>query len=50
MAISETIAAKINRITIYSVYNLSKNTSQVGFGKDVDRFNLFRLVGFYINS
>ena len=45
-----TAAVKINRVTIHSAYNLLKNTSQVGSGKDIDRFNLFRLVGLYINN
>ena len=45
-----TAAIKINKITIYLVYNLLKNTSQVGSSKDMDGFNLFRLIGLYINS
>ena len=45
-----TTAAKINGVTIHSVYNLLKNTSQVGFSKDMDGFNLFRLIGLYIDS
>ena len=49
-ATSETAAVKINRVTIYSAYNLLKNTSQVGSSKDIDGFNLFRSVGLYINS
>ena len=47
---SRTVAVKINRVTIHLIYNLLKNTSQIGSGKDMDRFNLFRLVGLYINS
>ena len=50
MATSGTTAIKINKITIYSAYNLLKNTSQVGFSKDIDRFNLFKLISLYINS
>ena len=50
MATSGTTAIKINKITIYSAYNLLKNTSQVGFSKDIDGFNLFKLVSLYINS
>ena len=45
-----TAAVKINRITIYLVYNLLKNTSWVGSGKDINGFNLFRSVGLYING
>ena len=45
-----TVAVKINKVTIHLICNLLKNTSQVGFGKDMDGFNLFRLVGLYINS
>ena len=45
-----TAAAKINGVIIYSAYNLSKNTSQVGSGKDVDGFNLFRSVGLHVNG
>ena len=50
MAISRTAAAKINKVIIYLVYNLLKNTSQVGSGNDMDGFNLFRLMGLYING
>ena len=46
----ETIAVKINRVIIYLVYNLLKNTSRVGFGKDINRFNLFKLIGLHING
>ena len=49
-ATSGTAAIKINGVTIYLACNLLKNTSQVGSGKDVDGFNLFRLVGLYING
>ena len=45
-----TVAIKINKVTIYLVYNLLKNTSQVGSGNDMDGFNLFRLMGLYING
>ena len=45
-----TAATKINKVTIHSACNLLKNTSQVGSGKDIDGFNLFKLVGLYINS
>ena len=50
IATSGTAAVKINRVTIYLACNLLKNTSQVGFSKDVDRFNLFKLISLYINS
>ena len=50
MATLGTTVIKINKITIYSAYNLLKNTSQVGSSKDINRFNLFKLVNFYINS
>ena len=50
MVTLETAAIKINKITIYSAYNLLKNTSQIGFGKDVDGFNSFRLISLYING
>ena len=50
MATSGTVAAKINGVTIYLACNLSKNTSRVGFGKDVDGFNLFRLIGLYVDG
>ena len=45
-----TTAIKINKVTIYLVCNLLKNTSQIGSSKDIDGFNLFRLVGLHINS
>ena len=50
IATSKTAVVKINRVTIYLVYNLLKNTSQVGSGNDMDGFNLFRLMGLYING
>ena len=50
MATLRTAAIKINKVTIYLVYNLLKNTSQVGSSKDMDGFNSFKLVGLYINS
>ena len=46
----ETAAVNINRVPIYLVYNLLKNTSQIGSSKDMDGFNLFKLIGLYINS
>ena len=45
-----TAAAKINGVTIHSACNLSKNTSRVGSGKDVDGFNSFRSAGLHING
>ena len=45
-----TAAIKINRVTIYLAYNLLKNTSRIGSGKDIDRFNLFKLINLHINS
>ena len=50
MATLGTAAVKINRVTIYSVCNLLKNTSQVSFSKNINEFNLFKLVGLYVNS
>ena len=47
---SGTAAVKINKVTIYLACNLLKNTSQIDSSKDMDGFNLFRLVGLYINS
>ena len=45
-----TTAIKINKVTIHSACNLLKNTSKVGSSKDVNGFNLFKLVSLYVNG
>src|SRR5437667_12327759 len=49
-ATSGTVAAKINGVTIHSACNLSKDTSRVGSGKDVDGFNSSRSAGLHVDG